>query len=239
MAQAASLPAVALTALYALFLAGHYPTPSRFNNKAILIHSAAGGVGSLLVQMSKVLGLSPIVGVVGRTSKVEAAKALGCDVVIDKSQEDLWESAEAASPNGYAAIMESSGVATLQNSYDHLAFTGRLVAFGYHTNLPMGKDSLSPMEWIKMARKASKMPKFDPMEMGVANKAILAFNLSLFANEREMLSDLFDAIVEWVEQGKIQCPRVVEMNMKNIANAHELIQSGTTVGKLILSTAQE
>jgi NADPH:quinone reductase-like Zn-dependent oxidoreductase len=238
-AQAASLPTVSLTALYALFLAGQYPTPSRFNNKAILIHSAAGGVGSLLVQMSKVLGLSPIVGVVGRTSKVEAAKALGCDVVIDKSQEDLWESAKAASPNGYAAIMESSGIATLQNSYDHLAFTGRLVVFGFHTNLPMGKDSLSPMEWIKMARKASKMPKFDPMEMGVANKAILAFNLSLFANEREMLSGLFDTIMEWVEQGKIQCPRVVEMNMKKIADAHDLIQSGTTVGKLILNTARE
>lgn len=88
--QAASLPAVTLTALYALFLAGHFPTPSRFRHKGILIHSAAGGVGSMLVQLSRLLELSPIVGVVGRTSKVEAARALGCDVVIDKSQEDLW-----------------------------------------------------------------------------------------------------------------------------------------------------
>ena len=39
----------------------------------------------MLVQMSKLLGLSPVVGVVGRTSKVDAARALECDVVIDKS----------------------------------------------------------------------------------------------------------------------------------------------------------
>ena len=239
MQDACALPTVALTALYALFLAGHYPTPSKFNNKAILIHSAAGGVGSMLVQMSKVLGLSPIVGVVGRTAKVDAAKALGCDVVIDKSQQDLWEAAKAASPNGYATVMESSGVATLQKSYDSLAMTGRLVTFGFHTNLPMGKDSLSPLEWLKMAAKMQRMPKFDPMEMGQSNKALLGFNLSFFASEREMLSGLFDSILQWLDEGKIHCPRVVAMNMDETADAHDLIQSGTTVGKLVLNMAIE
>jgi NADPH:quinone reductase-like Zn-dependent oxidoreductase len=117
--------------------------------------------------------------------------------------------------------------------------TGRLTVFGFHTNLPMGKDSLSPVEWIKMAVKAQSMPKFDPMEMGASNKAILAFNLSFFANEREMLSSLFDTVLEWLTDGKIQCPRVVEMNMQDTAGAHDLIQSGTTVGKLILNTAIE
>lgn len=111
MAQAAALPTVSLTALYALFLAGHFPiTKCKFTNRAVLIHSAAGGVGSMLVQMSKLLGLSPIVGVVGRTSKVDAAKALGCDVVIDKSQQQqqqsLWSVARAVSPTGYASILD-------------------------------------------------------------------------------------------------------------------------------------
>jgi len=43
--QAAALPAVSLTALYALFLAGQYGNQFRLSNRAILIHSAAGGVG--------------------------------------------------------------------------------------------------------------------------------------------------------------------------------------------------
>lgn len=236
--QAASIPTVSLTSLYALFLAGHYPNKSEFHNKAILIHSAAGGVGGMLVQMARLLGLSPIVGVVGRTNKVEAAQALGCDVVIDKqSTPDLWAAAEAAAPNGYASIFDSSGVVTLKESYNHLAPTGRLIVFGFHTNLPVAKDSLSPLEWVKMAFRMQRMPKFDPMTMGSENKAVLAFNLSFFADEREMLSNLFSKILEWIKDGKLQCPRVVEMPMEQIREAHELIQTGTTVGKIVLTTS--
>jgi synaptic vesicle membrane protein VAT-1 len=236
--QAASIPTVALTSLYALFLAGHYPNKSLYSNKAILIHSAAGGVGSMLVQMSKLLGLSPVVGVVGRTAKVEAAKALGCDVVIDKSRDDVWAAARAASPDGYSAIMDSSGVATITQSYEHLAQTGRLIVFGFHTNLPLGNDSLSPLEWIRMGLRMGKMPKFDPMEMGSSNKAVLAFNLSFFSNEREMLSSLFSQILVWIEEGKLQCPRVVELPMSEVGEAHALIQSGATVGKIVLRTSE-
>ena len=83
-----------------------------------------------------------------------------------------------ASPSGYAAVMDSNGVATLSQSYDLLAMTGRLVVFGFHTNLPMGNDMLSPMEWIKMAMRKSKTPTFDTMDMGMNNKSVLAFNLS-------------------------------------------------------------
>ena len=233
--QAAALPAVTLTALYALFLAGHFPTPSKFRHKGILIHSAAGGVGSMLVQLSKLLGLSPIVGVVGRTNKVDVAKALGCDVVIDKSQEDLWSAARAAAPQGYSCVMDSNGIATMEQSYEHLAMTGRLIVYGFHTNLPMGNDMLSPLEWIRMSFKQKKMPKFNPMDMGTENKGVLAFNLSFFAEEQDMLADFFGMVLEWLGDGKLDCPRITEFNgLDSIAQAHDLIQSGKSVGKLIV-----
>jgi len=235
--QAASIPTVALTALYALFLAGHYPGPSPYSNKAILIHSAAGGVGGMLVQMSKHLGFSPIVGVVGRPQKVQAAKDLGCDVVIDRSSQDLWHEVEKASSNGYSAVMDASGVQTLLESYKHLAIGGRLIVYGFHTNLPVGKDCLSPFEWIRMAIKKNKMPLFDPMEMGTDNKSVFGFNLSFFANERDMLSNMLTEIIDWIKAGKINCPRVVDLPMDQIREAHDLIQSGKTIGKLVLTTA--
>jgi synaptic vesicle membrane protein VAT-1 len=91
--EAASIPAVSMTALYTLYLGGRFPpqecTPQ---NKSILIHSAAGGVGGMLVQMSKLLELHPVVGIVGRSSKVDHAKSLGCDTVIDKSSFSLHQS---------------------------------------------------------------------------------------------------------------------------------------------------
>jgi NADPH:quinone reductase-like Zn-dependent oxidoreductase len=77
MEEAAALPAVAGTALHALSLAGFWPQPPLTNNKAVLIHSAAGGVGLMLVQMAKILGCSPIVAVVGASHKVQVCKEMG------------------------------------------------------------------------------------------------------------------------------------------------------------------
>jgi NADPH:quinone reductase-like Zn-dependent oxidoreductase len=232
--EAATLPAVALTALHALSLAGYFPTATNFANKSILIHSAAGGVGSMLVQMSKILGLGPIVGVVGSRSKIQAAKDLGCDAVIDKSREDLWKRAEEIAPSGYKTIMDANGVSTLQESYDHLAATGRLVIFGFHSNLPMGKDMLSPFEWIRMAKKMGSMPAFDPMDLVVDNKSVLGFNLSFFADEKEIVSNLFDQICSWLEDGLLKCSKVTTFDVDEIGKAHALIQSGRSVGKIVV-----
>jgi NADPH:quinone reductase-like Zn-dependent oxidoreductase len=237
-AQAASIPAVSLTALYALHLGGRFPPQDCVpSNKSILIHSAAGGVGSMLVQMSKLLDLEPVVGVVGRTSKVDPARLLGCDVVIDKSQEDLWEAAKQATNNaGYAIIADANGVSTLQDSFDNLAGTGRLIVFGFHSNLPMGQDLLNPMEWLKMIFKVAKMPKFDAMDLVVSNKSLMGFNLSFFVDEIEMLNGLYGQIGQWLTEGKLHCPRVTELPMQEIAEAHKLIQSGTSVGKIVMLT---
>lgn len=235
--DAAALPAVSLTALYALKLADFWPLPSKYKNKAVLIHSCAGGVGSMLVQMAKILNLHPIVGVVGRTSKVNAAKALGCDIVIDKSKQDLWVVAKSASPKGYAAIFDANGVATLKESYENLAPTGRLIVYGFHTNLP-NTATLNPFEWLRMAKKMLRMPHFDPMDLTVENKSVLGFNLSFFADEREVLNELFDQVCDWLNEGKLHTPNVVEMAMSRVCDAHTLIQSGTSVGKIVLSTEE-
>lgn len=193
-----------------------------------------------MVQMAKLLGLSPVVGVVGRTAKVDAAKSMGCDVVIDKEKirEGLWECIKASGPeDGFSIIADPNGVSTLQASFDHLCPTGRLIVFGFHSNLPMGRDSLNPMEWVRMIRKASNMPAFDPMELVTSNKSVLGFNLSFFVNEINMLAPMYGQIERWLDAGeeqRLRCPRVTEMAMDEIGEAHQLIQSGNTVGKLVM-----
>ncbi len=240
LAQAASLPTACLTALYSLYLGGQYPPDlrPRSSNRSMLIHSAAGGVGSMLIQMSKLLGMK-VVGVVGGTAKVDTAKSMGCDVVIDKSQDGIWKLAQEASPQGYAVIADANGVSTLKDSYDHLAPTGRLIVFGFHSNLPMGNDMLHPLEWLGMMQKMMQMPKFNPMKLTTGNKSLMGFNLSFFVEEIEMLGTLYDQISKWFQAGELQCPRIVEMNMTDIASAHELIQSGKSVGKIVLLTKAE
>jgi NADPH:quinone reductase-like Zn-dependent oxidoreductase len=245
--QAASIPAVSLTALYTLYLGGRFPAHDCVpQNKSILIHTAAGGVGSMLIQMSKLLGLSPVVGIVGRTSKVEHAESMGCDVVIDKSsfqsQQEMWTATKQAlgsEKEGYSIIADANGVSTLMHSFDHLGPTGRLVVFGFHSNLPMGQDMLNPLEWLKMVFKMTRMPKFDAMDLVTSNKSILGFNLSFFVDEIDMLGQIYDQIGEWLTNDKLQVARVTEMRMKDIGAAHQLLQSGKSVGKIVMTTQED
>ncbi len=47
---------------------------------------------------------------------------------------------------------------------------------------------------------------------------------------------LYDQVGSWLEEGKLQCPRVVEMDMTDIAAALDLIQSGKSIGKIVMQT---
>ena len=80
----------------------------------------------MLVQMCKIKGWR-VCAVVGSAHKVDECVRLGADVVIDKSSEELWPSAEEAAPEGFAAVFDANGVATLQDSYNHLAPCGKLI----------------------------------------------------------------------------------------------------------------
>ena len=100
-AEAAALPSVAGTALHAMSLAQFWPAAPPTRNRAVLVHSAAGGVGSMLVQMAKTLGCKPVVGVVGAAHKIEACEACGADAVVCKAgRSDWWDDVAAASPDG-------------------------------------------------------------------------------------------------------------------------------------------
>ena len=234
MDEAAAVPSVAGTALHALKLAGFWPTPSVSNNRSVLIHSAAGGVGSMLVQMAKLLDLYPVVAGVGASHKCAACESLGADIVIDKSSEDLWAVAEAAAPNGYAAIFDANGVATLSASYQHLAQTGTLVIYGFHTNLPSAA-SLSPLAWARMAVGVASMPKFDPMDLVISSKNVCGFNLSFFSEEKRLVASYMEQLVTWLNAGKLKVAKVTAFSLAEVPMAHTLIQSGQSVGKIVLN----
>jgi len=236
MADAAAAPSVAATALHACSLAGYWPQAPDAKNKAALVHSAAGGVGTMLLQMCKLAGFSPIVAVVGSSHKVDACKELGADFVIDKSKEVLWPAAEAACPSGYAAIFDANGVETLAEGFDHLAMTGRLVSYGFHSNLPISTGALNPLQWIRMGIGMFQMPKFDPMRMVLESKGVLGFNLSFFADEQGLLEAYTKQLSKWLTSGEVRVSKVTEFGMDEVAEAHALIQSGRSVGKIVLKT---
>jgi NADPH:quinone reductase-like Zn-dependent oxidoreductase len=224
-AQAASLPAVFMTAWFALKELAH-PRPGA----KILVHSAAGGVGSSLVQVAKIMGCQ-VVGVVGASHKVEVATALGADFVIDKSKRNLWREAKARAPGGYDVVCDANGVATLRESYEHLRRAGKLVIYGFHTMLP--KKGGKP-KWPKLALGWLRTPRFNPLDLTNDSKSVLAFNLSYLFDRTDLLKRFVSDLRQWIEEGEIQAPPVTEYAFEDVAGAHADIESGMTVGKLVL-----
>jgi len=225
MEQAAGIPAVFLTAYYALFENFIFRKGSK-----VLVHSAAGGVGSTLVQMAK-MHKSQVTGVVGSSHKVETVKNLGADFVIDKSKQDLWNEAEKISPSGFDVILDANGVSTLKESYKHLAPMGKLICYGFHSMLPKKGGKVN---WIKLGIDYLKTIRFNPLDMTNENKSIMAFNLSFLFSQKELLKRCMVQISNWFEEGKLVAPPITTYSLKDVAKAHQDLESGKTVGKLVL-----
>ncbi|MBT8117455.1 MAG: zinc-binding dehydrogenase, partial [Gammaproteobacteria bacterium] len=162
--QAAGLPTAALTAWFALFELGNVRAGS-----TLLVHSAAGGVGSMLVQMGKLAGCR-VIGVVGSSHKTGAVVALGADAVIDKSALDLWHEAERLAPGGYDVILDANGVTTLRDSYAHLAPVGKLVVYGFHSMLATRNGV---PKRFRLLLDYLRTPRFSPFDLTTRHRSIL------------------------------------------------------------------
>jgi NADPH:quinone reductase-like Zn-dependent oxidoreductase len=223
--QWAAFPTVFLTAYHGLFQ--NIVLRPGMN---LLVHSAGGGVGGALIQLGKIAGCR-MTGVVGAGHKVSTVKASGADVVIDKHAEDLWAKAEETCPHGFDVIYDGNGPETLKQSYLHLAPVGKLVAYGFHSMLSKRGGFLN---YFKLAYTFLRVPRFSPLNLTNDNKSILAFNLSYLFHRTDLLRESMQDLLQWVEAGKIQAPPVQAFAYDKVADAHRTLESGTTVGKLIL-----
>ena len=223
--QAAGLPAVYLTAYHALF----QNVIIRPNSK-ILIHSAAGGVGSALVQMSKLKG-HRVLGIVGNPAKKDYVLQLGADKVVSKRQESWVAAAKTFSPNGFDVVLDANGYETLQDGYNILAPMGKLISYGFHSMLPKKGGRIN---WPKIVYSYLKTPRFNPVNMTSANKSLLTFNLSFLFEHHCLLNEAMQAVLDWMANGKLTAPKLSSYPFEKVADAHRDLESGNTMGKLVL-----
>ena len=99
--------------------------------ETLLVHAAAGGVGSAAVQLGKAAG-ARIIGVVGGPEKAEVARRLGADVVVDRHSEDFVEVVkEVTGGRGADVVYDPVGGDTYQRSTKCIAFEGRILVVGF------------------------------------------------------------------------------------------------------------
>lgn len=233
LAQAAGFPSVFFTAWFGLCHLAHARP-----GESVLVHAAAGGVGGALLQIARSLGCR-VCGVVGAPHKVELARELGADEVIDRSREDLWARARAFAPGGYDVVLDANGVATLRQSWRHLAPCGRLVVYGFHSMLPRAKaqdygGNGGRPNWRKLAWDFLRTPRFSPLEMTTTNRSVLAFNLSFLFERADLLEEGVRFLWPRADDRTLRSPPVTEYPLDRVADAHRALESGQTVGKLVL-----
>jgi synaptic vesicle membrane protein VAT-1 len=220
----AAIPTVFLTAWWMVHELLHPRTGDIW-----LVHSAAGGVGTALAQLGRLAGCR-VIGVVGGAHKVDTARNAGCADVIDKAGEDLWQRVAALAPQGVHAVFDANGVSTLGQSYAHLAPTGRLLIYGFASMLPHN----GRLNWLKLAWDWLRTPRFSPLAMTRDNRSILACNLSFLSGETERLREGMNWLLQHFATGRLQPPPITCFPLARAADAQRAIESGRTVGKLVL-----
>jgi NADPH2:quinone reductase len=101
------------------------------SGETLLVHAAAGGVGSAAVQLGKAAGAT-VIGVVGGPEKADVARALGADVVVDRHTEDFVAVVkERTGGRGADVVYDPVGGDTYQRSTKCVAFEGRILVIGF------------------------------------------------------------------------------------------------------------
>lgn len=222
--QAGSFSVAFLTAWYAVFeLAALRP------GAKVLVHSAAGGVGSAVCQLARGAG-ADVLGVVGSEHKIDIALRSGAHAVIAKRKQDLWAEASAFAPQGFQAIFDPNGPETLGRSYAALAPMGRLIIYGFHTIL----NHAGMPNPLKLLTGYFRTPRFNPFEMIDKNVTVSAFNLSYLFDHVGLLQSVMQDLKNRLRVGNIRPLDVLEFPLDRAADAHRTLQSGKTVGKLAL-----
>jgi NADPH2:quinone reductase len=179
----------------------------------ILLHAAAGGVGLIVSQWAKLLGLN-VIGTVSSTAKAELALAHGCTHVIDYSRSDVAASVrELTDGVGVNVVFDSVGKDTFAGSIDSLRRRGLLVCVG------TASGPVPPFDPILLAQKGSLF----------VTRPALADYIADPAEKAELAGEVFDL----VGSGRIRIEINQRYTLEDAAQAHRDLESRKTTGSSI------
>lgn len=179
----------------------------------VLVHAAAGGVSSILVQWAKHLGAT-VIGTVGDAHKANIARELGCDHIILYRDQDFVSEVRRLFPHGIHAVFDGVGKDTYLRSFDCLRTFGWVVNFGNASGPP------EPLDVRMLSQKGSLFTTRVGMGHYIAERD------DLIAASAE----LFDLISRGVLKPRIHAT----YSLKDAAQAHRDLETRRTTGSVVL-----
>jgi NADPH:quinone reductase len=180
---------------------------------AVLIHTAAGGVGMILCQWSKHLGAT-VIGTVGSPEKAGVAKAHGCDHTILYREVDFVAAVKRVVPRGVAAVFDGVGKDTFTASLDCVRPFGMLVNYGNASGHP------PPLDLLQLAKRGS---------LSVSRPALSSLTADGPAM-RAAAAELFDLVARGILTIEIGSSYPLE----DAARAHRDIEERKIAGSVLL-----
>jgi len=180
----------------------------------ILVHAAAGGVGTIMCQWANALGAT-VIGTVGSAEKAEKAKARGCHHPVNYSEEDFAERVqEITGGKGVPVVYDSIGKDTYEKSLDCLGSFGTLVTFG---NASGPIPAIEPLELMRRGSLAMSRPTL--------------FN---YTADHTMRLKAAGALFDVVASGKVKIEIGQTFPLAETAAAHTALESRQTMGSTVL-----
>lgn len=182
--------------------------------QTVLIHAAAGGVGTLLVQIAKEMGASKIIATASTAEKLALAKSLGANVLINYT-EDNWPKKvlEATTGSGVDLIIDSIGGEILRASVSCLAPFGKLINFG---NPSGGSTAVEAFTLVNH------------------NQSLLGFGLASYFSKSDLMQEAYHYLFSQTAAGKLKVHIGQSFSLKDAAEAHHKLENRKTTGKIVL-----
>jgi zinc-binding alcohol dehydrogenase family protein len=213
-AESAAIPLTGLTAWEAFFEQMHLEPGADNRHRTMLIYGGGGGVGSIAIQIAKRVARLQVIATASRPASMEYCRELGADAVIDHSR-DLPPQLRALRLNGVDYILNGGEV----------------------SNIPMLAEILNPLGTICCIVGGDAAKAIDA-SLVFAKRGTLTFEL-MFARARlkiemERQGVILNHLADLLDQKILMTTLKQRMNWCEIQHAHRLIDSGHTLGKIVL-----
>ena len=181
--------------------------------ETVLVHAAAGGVGTILSQWCKALGAT-VIGTAGSAEKGEVAREHGCDHVILYKEEDFVERVhEITGGEGVPVVFDGVGKATFDGSMECLGRFGMMITFGN------ASGAVPPLNLLRLSAKG----------LSVARPS-----LKPYIERREDLEEAAGELLGHIQAGRIRLTVGQRFPLAEAAEAHRALESRRTQGCTVL-----
>jgi NADPH:quinone reductase-like Zn-dependent oxidoreductase len=223
--EAAALGVAYLTAYHGLITLGQMK-----KGESLLLHAAAGGVGTAALQIARHLGVR-VYATVGSHSKIQTAREQGAAVVINYADENFAEIVRRESNGqGVDVILDSVGGKVFRKGWRLLRPMGRYVLYGFAAAAgPKGVPKL------KALVECASFPLIYPPSIVPRNVTLSGFNLYFLFDKTDYLQQAMRKLLAWYDKGVLRPVIGAVYPFEKIQEAHQFLQSRQSIGKIVVT----